>query len=437
MNEPGKHIIPAKTAKNEQIYLYFGALTLFVYLATPTGYLVDIASSFMLKNQLHADPETVARFRFITAIPVFAAFVFGFIRDTWNPLGLRDRGYMLIFAPVTAAIFIWLAFSKLTLSGLYVGVILTMVSFRFVMAGYQALISLVGQEKLMSGRLSTVWNVVQMLPVAAAAWTSGYVTEHLSPKQTFILLAVLCLVLGALGLWKSRAVFAGAYEDPHARGSSLRNDVVRLFKHRAIYPAVLIMFLWNFAPGINTPLQFYLTNELHASDAVFSNFLAIFSLAFIPTFLCFGFLCKKYPLSKHLWWGTLIAVPQLIPLAFIHSGLAAEIMAVPMGLMGGVATAAYYDLAIRSCPPGLQGTLMMMVDGVYYLASRGGDVLGTKIYGASKQYGFLYCVIATTVVYALILPVLLMIPKHLISTSDGEENPEDMTDLLKEIAETS
>jgi len=80
---------------------------------------------------------------------------------------------------------------------------------------------------------------------------------------------------------------------------------------------------------------------------------------------------------------------------------------------------------------------MMMVDGVYYLASRGGDVLGTKIYGASKQYGFLYCVIATTVVYALILPVLLMIPKHLISTSDGEENPEDMTDLLKEIAETS
>ena len=46
--------------------------------------------------------------------------------------------------------------------------------------------------------------------------------------------------------------------------------------------------------------------------------------------------------------------------------------------MGGIAAAAYYDLAMRSCPPGLQGTLMMMVDGVNQLSYRGGDVLGSQ-----------------------------------------------------------
>jgi hypothetical protein len=208
-------------------------------------------------------------------------------------------------------------------------------------------------------------------------------------------------------------------------------------RHRAIYPAVLIMFLWCFAPGSNTPLQYYLTDELGASDAVYSYFNGIFAAAFVPTFLLYGFLCKRVALNKLLWWGTIVAVPQMIPLAFIHSANLALVLAVPIGLLGGVATAAYYDLAIRSCPPGLQGTLMMLVDGVYVLAARGGDLLGSGIYSSSPAHGFLYCVIATTAVYALILPLILLVPKELIATADGEPNPEVEAEMLKEIAATS
>ena len=35
-------------------YLYFGPLTLLVYLVMPHGIFLDIATSYMLKNQLHA-----------------------------------------------------------------------------------------------------------------------------------------------------------------------------------------------------------------------------------------------------------------------------------------------------------------------------------------------------------------------------------------------
>jgi hypothetical protein len=128
------------------------------------------------------------------------------------------------------------------------------------------------------------------------------------------------------------------------------------------------------------------------------------------------------PLYKLLWWGTIVAVPQMIPLAFIHSGNLALLLAVPIGLMGGIATAAYFDLAIRSCPPGLQGTLMMLVEGVFALSARGGDLLGSGIYNSSPEHGFLYCVIATTIVYALILPLILLVPRDLIATADGESN---------------
>jgi hypothetical protein len=86
--------------------------------------------------------------------------------------------------------------------------------------------------------------------------------------------------------------------------------------------------------------------------------------------------------------------------------------------MGGVATAAYMDLIIRSCPRGLEGTTLMMSGGLYWIASRFGDVLGTHLY--DSYGGFAACVVAITVVYALIVPTLLLVPRHLIATADGQ-----------------
>jgi hypothetical protein len=45
-------------------------------------------------------------------------------------------------------------------------------------------------------------------------------------------------------------------------------------------------------------------------------------------------------------------------------------------------------------------------------------LLGTNLY--DHFGGFTVCVIAITTVYALILPVLLVVPKRLIDTADGQ-----------------
>ena len=61
---------------------------------------------------------------------------------------------------------------------------------------------------------------------------------------------------------------------------------------------------------------------------------------------------------------------------------------------------------------------MMLFLGCYYFSSRTGDLLGTWIY--DKHGGFIPTVILTNLVYALILPVLLLVPKRLTATRDGE-----------------
>src|SRR5712675_546264 len=121
-------IAETRASDTRSTYLYFGVLTFLVYLSSPGGYLVDITTSYMLKNQLHEGATQVSIFRVLTAAPVYVAFLFGFARDLWNPFGLKDRGYFMIFAPISGAIFVLMAFTKLSYGGLFVGMLMVMLS---------------------------------------------------------------------------------------------------------------------------------------------------------------------------------------------------------------------------------------------------------------------------------------------------------------------
>jgi MFS family permease len=402
-----------------RILLYFVPLTLLIYLVAPEA-LLDIPTTYMLKNRLHASAAQVSMFRLLTAIPIYCAFVFGLVRDRWNPLGLRDRGLLLLFAPLTALIYGWMAMGHISYGSLLLGMTVAILGFRLVIAAYQGLLALVAQEALMSGRLSTLWNIGSYVPLAIAIFAAGFISEHLTPRATFLIAAGLTLLVALFGLWKPAAVFSHTYDRPEARGLDLVGDLKRLLRSRAVYPAVLVNFLWYFTPGLGTPMQYYLTNQLHTSDALFANYYGIYTLSFVPTILLYGILCTRMRPRRLLWLSACIGVPQMIPLAWVHSGSMALLMAVPMGLMGGLANGAFYDLAMRSCPPGLQGTFMMLVLALIALGYRGSDVLGAWIYGISPVHGFQYCIMAMVGIYLLILPLIALVPRAVTAHADGE-----------------
>src|ERR1035441_4259928 len=79
------------SAHTRQTFLYFGSLTLFLYLATPSGFLIDIQTSYMLKNHLHATATQISLFRLLTGIPVYLAFASGLLRDLWNESAVSAR----------------------------------------------------------------------------------------------------------------------------------------------------------------------------------------------------------------------------------------------------------------------------------------------------------------------------------------------------------
>src|SRR5215475_1214281 len=94
-----------------RIFLYLGILIILLAFGSPSGGLIDIPISFFLKNKLHLEAHEVAIFWLVAAIPLYLSFVFGFIRDSWDPLGMKDRGYMLLFGGISAVLYALFAFA--------------------------------------------------------------------------------------------------------------------------------------------------------------------------------------------------------------------------------------------------------------------------------------------------------------------------------------
>jgi hypothetical protein len=407
-----------------KIFLYLGLLIVLLGFGSPSGGLIDIPITFLLKNKLHLEAHELARFRVISATPLYLSFVFGFIRDTWNPFGIGDRGFILLFGAITAALYVVFGFTPITYPTLLVAFVLLTTSSLFVTSAQNGLTSTIGQQHVMSGQVSAVWNTFASVPTVAALLIGGILSDVLEVRNIeeatrvlFLVGATIMALLTIYAAWRPASVYDNIRNE-HGSATRPIDDVKRLLRHWPIYPALLIWLLWNFSPGSATPLQYYLQNILHSTDTNWGQWNAIFAISFIPTFMLFGLLCQKFPLKTLLLWGTVAAIPQMVPLVFIHSVTGALIAAVPIGLMGGVATASYLDLIIRSCPRGLQGTTLMLSSALFFIASRFGDALGTLLY--DYYGGFGVCVIAITVVYAMILPALLLVPKHLIATADGQ-----------------
>ena len=155
----------------------------------------------------------------------------------------------------------------------------------------------------MSGQISAVWNIFASIPTVVALLIGGSLSGLLEDKNAdetarilFLIGAAIMVAVALYAAWRPASVFDNVYTEQGAVARPLE-DLKRLMRHWPVYPALLIWLLWNFAPGSTTPLQYYLQNTLHAADAQWGQWNAIFAASFIPTFMVFGFLCPKAPVE--------------------------------------------------------------------------------------------------------------------------------------------
>jgi MFS family permease len=425
---PGEIAIPLQGARRLRLLLYAGVPILIINFAAPYQGLIGLPITFFLKNRLHLDANQTARFNLICAVPLFVGFVFGFIRDRWSPRGAGDRGHLVVFGLACAALFTLMAFVEPTYWVLLMGVFASTVLMQFVGGAAAGLASSVGRHHAMSGQMSTVMNGAILAPQVIAFLLGGILSGVLegagattAARIIFLIGAGLMVAMTLFGAFGPRRLFedarAGAAAQAPARRLTPGADALRLLRTWAIWPVVAIQLLWQFAPGAGVALQYHMANDLKATDAQVGAFFAIFYAGFLPVYLLYAWLAQRLRLGTLLWIGAVLAVPQMASLLFIRSASGALWAAVPMGLLGGIGQAAFTDLAMRSCPKGLEGTMMMLFLSLYWISTRFGDVWGADLY--EHHGGFSTALWATIAVYAAILPILFLIPKAIKAGKDA------------------
>ena len=414
---------PASSTDRRTIVFYAGVMIAVLSFTSPSVGLFVIPLSFVLKNGLHLSANALATFTLWAGIPAYFALAFGVARDRWSPFGLGDRGHFILFGALSSLLYIVFCFIRVSEPVLLANAFLGVVTYLFLWGAWNGLASEIGQRHAMSGQISAVWNSAGTIATFVALILGGALSDRLeglgaagAVRILFLIAAAAFAAIAVLGLWKPSALFADLRGKRAVRRDPIE-DFVRLAKHRPIYPALLIWLLWNFSPGTQTVLQYYLSDKLHASDAQWGAYNALFSIAGVPMFVLFGFLSRRFSLRALLWSGAVLGTWQMIPLLLAHTANEVVLASIPVGLLGGIATAAYLDLLIRACPRGLEGAMMMMAWSMYAVATNFGNVWGTSLY--ERHGGFLVCVVATTTVYALILPTILLVPRHLIASTDG------------------
>lgn len=411
-------------ARRVQAFAFGGLLLVLMNFSGPAAGMIDIPVTFFLKNRMHLASHELAVFKLWIGLPLMLGFVFGFIRDRWSPFGGGDRAHLLMFGGLTALIYGSMALMNPTYSVFLGGLFVATMAFRMVSSAVYGITNTLAQRHAVSGQMSGVINVGGALPDLISFIGGGMLSQTLEGQGAvaaahilFFCAGGLMLAIALLGVIGPKWVFEEARHD--APDAHFLDDLKRIARHWPIYPAMLIQMLWQFAPATGTVLQYHIVDHLHATDAQWGAWQGIFYGSFLPVYIVYGWLSQRVALRPLLWVGFVIAVFQMAPLLLVHDAVGALMAAVPMGILGSLAQAALVDLVIRSAPRGCQGMTMMLFYAFYYFSVRAGDLLGTWIY--DKHGGFIPTVVVTIIVYALILPVILLVPRRLTDTKDGEK----------------
>ena len=414
---------PLSGVRSRQAFLFGGLLLVLMNFSSPAGGMIDIPVTFFLKNRMHLEANELAVFKLWIGAPLFLGFVFGFIRDRWSPFGGGDRAHLMMFGVTTALIYGAMSLINPTYTVFLMGLFVATMAFRMVSSAAYGITNTIAQKHAVSGQMSSVITLGNAVPDLLSFIGGGMLSQTLegegaaaAARILFYCAAGLMLAIAVMGLLGPKWVFEEARHE--ASQINVRQDLGRIFRHWPIYPPMLIQLLWQFSPATGTVLQYHIVDHLHATDTQWGLWEGIFFGSFIPIYAAYALLSRRYTLRPLLWFGFTLAVFQMCPLLFVDTAIGALIAAAPMGIIGGLAQASLVDLTIRSAPRGSQGTMMMLFLAFYYLSVRFGDLLGTWIY--DRHGGFIPAVAVTIIIYALILPVILLVPRRLTATKDGE-----------------
>jgi MFS family permease len=391
-----------------RLLLFFALVYVVEGLAQPDG-LIAQPLSYYLKTSVGWEPTQIAAYTSLLYLAWIIKPLYGLISDFVPLFGYRRKSYLVLVNIAAVGGFVW-ATRLSAPSALFFALAVT----AYAMAVSSTLCGAVlvenGQRFRASSRFVNQQWLWYNIAAVAAAVAGGQFVQRLLPQQALhgaaaiVAFTPVVVIAGTLLLVPERkiAINVQGMKDSFA---SLKTSL----KRRELWLIAGFLFLYNFSPGLSTPLYFTMTDTLKFSQGYIGILSSISALGWIVGALLyrplFGDLSLKRLLNVSIGFGAFTTAAFL----FLSSETSAAIIYFGAGFAGMLAMVATLTLAADRCPPGAEGftfaTLMAVGNLASTLANNVGAFLYTHVFDQNLRPLVVISAVVTAVAF-FVVPLL-------------------------------
>ncbi len=362
-----------------KLLLFFAFVYVVEGLAQPDG-LIAQPLSYYLKTSERWTPTQITAFISVLYLAWIIKPLYGLISDFVPLFGYRRKSYLVLVNILAVVGFVW-ATQLSEPSMLFFALAATAYAMAISSTLCGAVLVENGQRFRASSRFVNHQWLWYNIATIAAAVGGGQLVQHLLPQEALhgaaaiAAFAPVVVIAGALLLVPERKVSINV-QGMKDSFESLKSS----FRRRELWLIAVFLFLYNFSPGLSTPLYFTMTDTLKFSQSYIGILSSISALGWIVGALlyrpCFGDLSLKQLLNISIGVGAFTTATFL----FLTSEASAAIIYFDAGFGGMLAMVATLTLAADYCPKGAEGFTFAALMSVGNLASTIANNVGALLY---------------------------------------------------------
>ncbi|MCC6545637.1 MFS transporter [Candidatus Sumerlaeota bacterium] len=385
--------------------------------ATSLGNPLVIASiplKSILKEVLHVTPFQSALFLVSAGAawlikPLFAIWV------DW--LSYRfGRGATLLFSAIVAvACWALIAVLPIRYETLLLGFFLVNVAIIIATNLMGGVLVEQSREQLATGRLGSASMAGRHVGYLVAGPLSGYLAGSTLGYTAAAGGAVVGLLIPIA--FMIRAGKASASGDVSFR---VKAEILAAIRLKSFWAAALIMFLFEIAPGFDTPLYYLQKTSLGFSDEMVGWMQLVTSVGGIVGAILFAFLCSRFSLRQTLYAGVILNALGSLLFYFYKDANSAIVVSLIFGFVGTLSFMPVMDLSARATPGGVACAGFALVMSARYASTHLSDLIGSKLVDPQIGLSFNNLIWINSATTALVVFAIPFIPAFLLNPRDGE-----------------
>jgi MFS family permease len=369
----------ADKAATRQLLLFF-ALVYVVEGLGQVGGLIAQPLNYYLKTAQNWTPLQITAFVSLFNLPWIIKPLYGLISDFVPLFGYRRKSYLILVNAAAIAGFVWT--TQITAPGnLFLSLSVTAYAMAISSTLCGAVLVENGQRLHESGSFVNQQWLWFNIAAMAAALLGGQLVERLSPDgalhgaAAIIAVAPLLVIGGALFLVpeKKASINLQGMKDTFA-------GLKESFRRRELWLIAGFLFLYNFSPGLSTPLYFTMTDSLHFSQSYIGILGSISAAGWVVGALLYHRLFDHLTLKMLLNLSILFGAVATAAFLFLSNETSAAVIYFCSGFAAMLAMVASLTLAADYCPPRAEGFTFAVLMSVSNLASSLADNIGSFLY---------------------------------------------------------